>query len=100
MECQCKKKARGQQEKKALINRLSRIEGQVRGIVKMVENDCYCADILNQVMAAQAAMRSFGKLLLAEHIKTCVVNDIKTGQDEQVHQAVDELIGLIEKADK
>ncbi|MGM9552486.1 MAG: metal-sensing transcriptional repressor [Clostridia bacterium] len=92
MEC-CKTKKRGEKEYKALINRLNRIEGQIRGIRGMVQNDAYCVDILTQVSAAQAALNSFNKELLGEHIKTCVANDIREGKDE----TIDELVCLLQK---
>lgn len=78
---------------KALITRLNKIEGQVRGIKNMVENDRYCVDILTQVSAVQSALNSFNKILLSQHIKTCVVDDIKSGNDE----VVDELLNTIQK---
>ena len=71
-----------------MLNRLSRIEGQVRGIKKMVENDVYCPDILIQVSAINAALNSFNKVLLAEHIRTCVAEDIKEGKDETIEELV------------
>lgn len=80
-------------EYKALITRLNKIEGQVRGIKNMVENDRYCVDILTQVSAVQSALNSFNKILLSQHIKTCVVDDIKSGNDE----VVDELLNTIQK---
>ena len=90
--CCCDRiKMRGEDEKKALVNRLSRIEGQVRGVKAMVETDAYCADILVQVSAISAALGSFNKELLAEHIRTCVKEDIKNGNDEKV----DELVALL-----
>ena len=94
-ECCCshKTKERTEKEYKDLINRLSRIEGQVRGIRKMVESDCYCTDILMQVSAVNAALNSFNKVLLSNHIKTCVVEDIREGQED----AVDELCRTIQK---
>ena len=88
-----KHKQRDEQEKKALMTRLSRIEGQVRGIRAMVEDDRYCVDILTQVSAIQAALNGFNKELLARHIKTCVSEDIREGNEE----AVDELCGLLKK---
>ena len=88
-----KHKQRDEQEKKALMTRLSRIEGQVRGVKAMVEEDRYCVDILTQVSAIQAALNSFNKELLARHIKTCVSEDIRDGKDE----AVDELCELLKK---
>ncbi len=91
-DCCCDRmKLRGEEEKKALINRLSRIEGQVRGVKAMVENDAYCADVLIQVSAISAALGSFNKELLAEHIRTCVKDDIQNGNDEKV----DELVNLL-----
>lgn len=77
-----------------MLNRLSRIEGQVRGIKKMVENDVYCPDILIQVSAVNAALNSFNKVLLAEHLRSCVVDDIKSGKEEE---AIDELVLVLQK---
>ena len=88
-----KTKHRDTAEYKALITRLNKIEGQVRGIKNMVESDRYCVDILTQVSAVQSALNSFNKILLAQHIKTCVVDDIKSGNDE----VVDELLNTIQK---
>lgn len=92
-ECCHKTKERSEKEYKDLINRLSRIEGQVRGIKKMVENDAYCPDILIQVSAVNAALNSFNKVLLANHIRTCVSDDIREGKDE----TVDELVVTLQK---
>lgn len=92
-ECCHKTKERSEKEYKDLINRLSRIEGQVRGIKKMVENDAYCPDILIQVSAVNAALNSFNKVLLANHIRTCVSDDIRAGKDE----TVDELVVTLQK---
>lgn len=92
MDC-CKIKKRDDKEYKSLINRLSRIEGQIRGIRNMVENDVYCVDILTQVSAVNAALNSFNKALLSEHIKSCVANDIRNGKDE----TIDELVGVLQK---
>lgn len=92
--CCCKKtKKRSPEEYKALINRLSRIEGQVRGIRKMLESDAYCTDILIQVSAVNAALNSFNRELLANHIRTCVSDDIKNGKSE----TVDELVLTLQK---
>ncbi|UWP59967.1 metal-sensing transcriptional repressor [Ruminococcus gauvreauii] len=91
--CSCKKKERSEQEHKDLISRLNRIEGQVRGVKNMVEEDRYCIDILTQVSAIQSALNSFNRLLLSSHIKTCVVEDIRNGSDE----VVDELCAAIQK---
>ena len=94
-DCTCceRKKKRDEKEYKDLLNRLSRIEGQVRGIRGMVENDTYCADILTQVAAVTAALNSFNKVLLANHIRTCVAEDIRSGNDE----VVDELVSTLQK---
>lgn len=91
--CSAKKKERTPEEYKALMNRLSRIEGQIKGIKRMLENDAYCPDILVQVSAAKAALDSFSKLLLANHIHTCVVDDIKAGKED----VVDELCNVLQK---
>ncbi len=88
-----KTKERSQEEYKDLIHRLNRIEGQIRGIRKMVEKDAYCPDILVQVAAANAALNSFNKVLLANHIKTCVVRDIHEGKEE----VIDELVTVLQK---
>lgn len=92
--CNCHKtKERSEKEYKDLLNRLNRIEGQIRGIKGMVEKDAYCPDILTQVAAANAALNSFNKVLLANHIKTCVTNDIREGKEE----TVDELVATLQK---
>lgn len=84
--CECRIKQRNEDEKKLLINRLSRIEGQIRGIKTMVETNVYCIDILNQVAAASAAMNSFSKELLSDHIKSCVVNDVAAGNNDKIEE--------------
>ena len=92
--CCChKKKERDEKEYKDLMNRLSRIEGQVRGIKRMVEEDAYCTDILIQVSAVNAALNSFNKVLLANHIRTCVAEDIRAGKEE----TIDELVATLQK---
>ena len=92
--CCCKKHtARSEEEKKKLINRLKRIEGQIRGIIGMMENDAYCNDILNQSAAVNAAVNAFNKELLASHIRTCVARDIREGKDE----TIDELVATLQK---
>ena len=92
--CCCnRKKERSEKEYKDLINRLSRIEGQIRGIKRMLDEDCYCPDIITQVEAANAALNSFNKVLLSNHIHTCVAEDIRNGKDE----AIDELVDLLKK---
>ena len=92
-ECCHKKKERSEKEYKDLIHRLNRIEGQVRGIKKMVESDTYCTDILVQVSAVNAALNSFNKVLLANHVRTCVANDIREGKEE----TIDELVATLQK---
>lgn len=94
VECVCHKtKERSEKEYKDLLNRLNRIEGQVRGIKGMVERNAYCTDILIQVSAVNAALNSFNKVLLANHIKTCVTDDIRAGKEE----TVDELVAVLQK---
>lgn len=88
-----KHKERESEEVKDLLKRLNRIEGQVRGIKNMVEDDRYCVDILTQVSAIQAALNSFNKMLLSNHIKTCVVKEIQAGDSG----VVDELCSTIQK---
>ena len=94
-ECCHKTKERPDKEYKDLLNRLSRIEGQVRGIKKMVESDAYCTDILIQVSAVNAALNSFNKVLLANHIRSCVAQDIREGKDETIDELVDTLQKLM-----
>ncbi len=91
--CSTRHKERSEEEIKSLVVRLNRIEGQVRGIRKMVESGAYCPDILTQSAAVSAAMNSFNKQLLAAHVHSCVVEDIRNGRDE----TVDELCALLQK---
>lgn len=91
--CSHKTKERSEKEYKDLIHRLNRVEGQIRGIRGMVEKDAYCTDILTQVAAVNAALNSFNKVLLSNHIKTCVMRDIKDGKEE----TVDELLQVLQK---
>lgn len=93
--CSMKTKRRSEIEYKDLIHRLNRIEGQVRGIKGMVERDAYCTDILIQVSAVNAALNSFNKVLLANHIRTCVTQDIRDGKDETVEELLDTLQRLM-----
>ncbi len=97
MESECtisaRKKVRSKDEYESLIHRLNRIEGQIRGIRGMVENGAYCNDILIQTCAVTAAVNAFGRELLADHIRSCVCEDIRTGHEE----TVDELIDTIKK---
>lgn len=94
-ECCCKHTERGEEERKKLINRLSRIEGQIRGIRAMVERDAYCPDILVQSAAVNAAINSFNKDLIASHIRSCVTRDIREGNDEVISELVETLQKLM-----
>lgn len=91
--CCHKTKERAEAERKRLCNRLSRIEGQIRGIRSMVESGAYCPDILVQSAAANAALNAFNKELLASHLRSCVANDIREGHDE----VIDELVVTLQK---
>ena len=95
MGCACcgKTTQRTEEERKKLIHRLNRIEGQIRGIRGMVEKNAYCIDILTQTAAAGAALNAFNRELLSEHIRTCVTQDIRAGKDE----TVDELLNTLQK---
>ncbi len=91
--CSGKTTVRPPEQKKALLNRLRRIEGQVRGIQAMIENDAYCNDVLIQSAAVNAAMNSFNRELLTSHIRSCVARDIRQGRDE----VIDELAATLQK---
>ena len=92
--CHCdKKRVRTDEELKRLSNRLCRIEGQVRGLREMLEKDVYCPDILVQVSAVNAALNSFSRELLGEHLRTCVADGIRRGDDE----VVDELVAVLQR---
>ena len=91
--CSARRKERSPEEYKKLLNRLSRIEGQIRGIRAMVENGAYCPDILVQSAAVNAAVNAFNKELLASHIRTCVARDIRAGDDG----VIDELVHTLQK---
>ena len=92
--CCCHKtKQRSDEEYRSLVNRLNRIEGQVRGIKGMLEKDAYCTDILVQVAAVNAALNAFSKELLASHIRTCVAQDSRDGKDE----VIDDLVKTLQK---
>ncbi len=93
--CECcqRTKERSEKEYKDLQNRLSRIEGQVRGIRGMLDRNAYCTDILVQVAAVNAALNSFNKVLLTNHIRTCVADNIRRGNDD----VIDELVALLQK---
>ena len=91
--CAQRRKERDEKEKKLLLNRISRIEGQISGIKKMVEDDRYCPDILIQISAVKSALASLSKMMLIEHINTCVLSDIRCGNES----AAEELAELVEK---
>ena len=91
--CSKKNKMRSDEEKKTLINRLSRIEGQVRGIKQMLADDKYCVDILTQTSATTSALNSFAKEILESHIRSCVIEGVKSGDNDKV----EELISTIER---
>ena len=93
--CECchKTKERSEEEYTALIHRLNRIEGQIRGIKGMVEKNAYCTDIIVQVAAANAALSAFNRELLGNHIRTCVADNIRNGNDE----VIDELMQTLQK---
>ena len=91
--CCTKTKQRSEEEYKHLIHRLSRIEGQIRGLKNMVEKNAYCVDILTQSSAVAAALNAFNRELLAEHIRTCVANDIRSGNED----TIDELLKTLQK---
>lgn len=92
-DCSHKTKERSEDEFKSLINRLNRIEGQIRGIKRMVEENAYCTDIITQAAAASSALNAFNRELLSNHIRTCVENDIKEGK----YETVDDLISTLQK---
>lgn len=91
--CCCRKTVRQEEERKKLINRLSRIEGQIRGIRTMVENDAYCNDILTQSAAVNAAVNAFNRELIGSHLKGCVARDLAAGDDS----VIDELLNTLQK---
>ena len=92
--CCCERtKKRSEEEIKALMNRLSRIEGQIRGIKNMLEKDAYCTDIITQVSAANAALNAFNRELMASHIRSCVKTDVEKGDDA----SLEEMISLMQK---
>lgn len=88
-----RKKERSADDKRDLLNRLARIEGQIRGISRMIEQDAYCVDLLTQSAAAVAALGSFERVLLERHVKGCVAEGIRNGDDEKI----DELIDILKK---
>ena len=96
--CECcaqRKKERDAAEYKSLMNRIARIEGQLRGVRGMLESDAYCIDIITQVSAISSALASFNKELLSSHIKSCVADDIRCGSEEKVEELVKTLSALL-----
>ena len=89
----CRTKERSPEEYRDLVKRLNRVEGQIRGIKGMLDRDAYCIDILTQVAAATSALNSFSKVLLANHLRTCVEEDVRNGSEEKI----DELITFLPK---
>ena len=85
--------ARTEEQKKQLLNRLSRLEGQIRGVRKMIENDAYCNDVLTQSAAISAAVNAFSREVLRAHLHSCVIRDIREGRDE----VADELMETMER---
>ncbi len=83
------------EEYKRLCNRLSRIEGQIRGIRRMLDESAYCPDILTQAAAANAALNAFSRELLSHHIRSCVVNDLQEGNPDTVDELLDTLQKLM-----
>lgn len=93
MQCCHPEKQRSDEEKRALLNRLSRIEGQVRGLKNMIEKDAYCVDVLTQASAASSALSGFSREVLKNHVSTCVIEHIRAGDDA----VVEELLGILTK---
>ena len=92
--CCCnRKKERSEKEYKDLVNRLSRIEGQIRGLRNMIDNDAYCIDVLTQACAAKSALEAFMREMIASHMKTCVAHDLREGDDS----SIDELVNILKK---
>lgn len=91
--CSGKTKEREEKEKRELMNRLKRIEGQIRGIESMLEKDAYCTDVIMQVSAVTSALNSFNKVLLSRHVKSCVADGIRQGDEE----VIDELLTVMQK---
>ena len=91
--CSARTTERSEELRKSLSNRLSRIEGQIRGLQRMLEEDAYCPDILTQASAVSSAINSFCRVLLTSHLRTCVAEDIRDGKDE----AIDEFVKVLQK---
>ena len=93
--CLCRKRIRDEKEKRDLMNRLKRIEGQVRGLQRMLDEDAWCPDILTQASAVNSAVNSFCRTLLASHLRTCVTEDILAGHEETMDELMDTLQKLM-----
>ena len=93
--CCANKRERTEAEYEALVRRLTRIEGQVRGIRRMLEEQAYCAEILTQASAASAALNAFSRELLEQHIRVCVAEDLREGRDEKLEELMGLLKGLM-----
>ena len=91
--CCARKKERTPEEHRSLQNRLSRIEGQIRGLRNMIDNDAYCIDVLTQACAAKSALEAFMREMIASHMKTCVAHDLREGDDS----SIDELVNVLKK---
>ncbi len=85
-ECCCRTKVRTDEEKKSLQNRLSRIEGQIRGINRMIDDGAYCIDVITQINAVSGALKSLTKIILDEHIRTCVADDVRSGSNDKLEE--------------
>ncbi len=90
-----RKKKRDGKEHRDLMNRLKRIEGQVRGLQRMLDEDAYCTEILTQASAVNSALNSFCRILLSDHLRTCVTEDIRAGREETVDELLDTLQKLM-----
>ena len=93
--CHERRKVRDEKERRDLVNRLKRIEGQVRGLQRMLEEEAYCPEILTQASAVNSAVNSFCRVLLAEHLRTCVSKDIRAGREDTVDELMDTLKKLM-----
>ena len=91
--CRERRRVRDEDERRDLMNRLKRIEGQVRGLQRMLEEDAYCPEILTQASAVNSALNSFSRVLLTNHLRTCVSEDIRAGRED----TVDELMTVLQK---
>ena len=94
-ECECRKTHRSGDEKKKLLNRISRIQGQIKAICRMIEDDVYCPDVIIQISAAEAALASLSREMLVSHINSCVLNDIREGKDGASEDLADLVVRLI-----